>query len=231
MKISLSILLVLLAQHCLFGQVLISLIFGDKLNSDKIEFGLEGGAVFTTLTDIPDAENRIAFDLGFYFNIRLKERLFLGTGVLVKSPMGVDGIAPYPTGDSGLDLLLEDGAVLRKLGYFNVPAMLHYRFKSKLFAEGGVQLGLLNKAVDEFYADVNGGELLFERDVKSVMAKFDMGLVAGMGYRLMEGKSLQLGVRYYEGLLDVMKETDGVRNRALYLFARLPIGAGKKIED
>jgi hypothetical protein len=34
------------------SQVLISLIFGDKLNSPKVEFGLEGGANFSTITNL-----------------------------------------------------------------------------------------------------------------------------------------------------------------------------------
>ena len=38
-------------------QVLISILLGDKLNSGKIEFGLEGGANWSTIKNLDGAKN------------------------------------------------------------------------------------------------------------------------------------------------------------------------------
>ena len=54
------------------SQVLLSLIFGDKLNSDVLEFGLEGGTHFSNISNIEKDKALTVFSLGFYFDIRLK---------------------------------------------------------------------------------------------------------------------------------------------------------------
>ena len=49
MKKSVVIIVLLLFGYQANSQVLISLLFGDKLNSENIEFGLEGGFIFASL--------------------------------------------------------------------------------------------------------------------------------------------------------------------------------------
>jgi len=66
------------------SQILISLLLGDKLNSDNLEFGIEGGFNRSYLSGIPEAEGLNNFHLGFYFDIRIKNEWFLNTGVRVK---------------------------------------------------------------------------------------------------------------------------------------------------
>ncbi len=53
-------------------QVLISILLGDKLNTGKIEFGLEGGANWSTMKNLDQAKSLSTFNLGFYFDIKLK---------------------------------------------------------------------------------------------------------------------------------------------------------------
>ena len=49
------------------GQVLISLLLGDKLNSGKVEFGLEGGVNYPNMRGLSGGSMKGAFNLGFYF--------------------------------------------------------------------------------------------------------------------------------------------------------------------
>ena len=58
------------------GQVIIALLFGEKLNSGKVEFGLVGGPAFTKISNI-ECDKRTGFNLGLYFNIRPDKKLFL----------------------------------------------------------------------------------------------------------------------------------------------------------
>ena len=75
------------------SQVLIALLLGDKLNTGKIEFGLDGGLNFATIDGMESNTWTRNFNLGFYFDIRMKEQWFLNTGVLVKSNFGLDDLS------------------------------------------------------------------------------------------------------------------------------------------
>lgn len=229
-KITFVTLLVLLCAPICQGQILISLLLGDKLNSDKMEFGLEGGLALTTITDIEQAKMKSGLDLGFYFDIRLKNQWFLHTGVLVKSPMGAKNILPYETGNTDLDKLLTESRVTRKFNYFNVPVLLKYKFDNQINVELGPQLGLLYKAVDEFSVSNDDKDvLLYQNKIIKQANKFDIGITAGAGYRLLRGNGVNLGARYYYGLLNVYKDNTGAsqKNSAIYLYAGIPIGIKK----
>jgi hypothetical protein len=211
------------------GQVLISLLLGDKLNSDKLEFGLDGGANFTTLDGVSDANTAIGFHLGFYFDIKVKNAWFLHTGVIVKSPMGAQELAPYELGVADLDSVFVGGDVQRKLQYFNVPVMMKYKFPNNLYAEGGLMLGLLHTAKDEFTNEVDKPkDITFTRDIVDNYYRLDAGMAAGVGYHFMKGNGMNLGVRGYYGLVDITKDSGtSVYNRALYVALGIPIGKGK----
>jgi hypothetical protein len=132
----------LLCSRAANGQVLISLLFGDKLNTGKIEFGLDGGLTLTSTDGLPQAGTLTTWNLGFYFDIKLKDPAWMvHTGVLVKSTLGADHIPVYPLNDPGLDEEFSGGSVTRKLNYFNVPIMLKYRPKGQFFLEGGGAAG------------------------------------------------------------------------------------------
>lgn len=229
-KTLLTICLSLLIQAA-FSQVLISLVFGDKLNTGKIEFGLDGGLSLSTLDGIPGARYRSGLNLGFYFDIKTKNPSWMvSTGVIVKGPMGARGLAPYPLNDPGLDSLFATGSVATQLGYFYVPVTMKYTFKNRIFLRGGIQLGLINGAKDVFTNDVKDQEdLTFKVNRKGDFAALDAGLVAGIGYRLMKGYGMNVGINYYYGVIDV--EADDNRpnqfNRAVYFNVGIPIGKGK----
>jgi hypothetical protein len=215
-----------------YGQVIISLLLGDKLNSENLEFGLDGGAVFNNISNIPGAKSSLGFNLGFYFDFKLKESpLYIHTGVIVKSPVGARGLAPYAIGDEALDSILTAGSVERNLRYFNVPVLLKYRFYKYFFVEAGPMVGLLNKGKDEFVVNIKDeDDLEFTNDIKSEYKKLDFGFMGGLGYKLMQGKGMSLGIRYYAGVVDVLKDNPGEaqRNAAFYIFAGIPIGVKNK---
>jgi hypothetical protein len=212
------------------SQVLISLLFGDMLNSPKIEFGLEGGANFSTISNLEEAKNRTDFNLGFYFDFMLKNPSWaINTGVIVKSSMGADGLPVYSLNDEKLDNAFAGGYVDRKINYFNVPIMMKYKFDNNIYVKAGTQLGLLSKAYDEFNNDYNGQELEYKNKIRDQIHVIDAGLAIGAGYRLMKGNGMNIGVNYYHGLVTVMKgdSSPDQYNRSFYITAGIPIGKGK----
>jgi hypothetical protein len=215
------------------GQVLISLLLGDKLNSGKIEFGLEGGANFMTLGGLPQAKSSTGFNLGFYFDIKVKETPWMvHTGVIVKSSLGSEGLPPYSLNDPDLDKFFASGSVERNFRYFNVPLTAKYNFKNHLSLDGGIMLGLLYKAFDKFSADVNGNKLNYQVDILDQYRRLDAGATAALSYKLMKGLGVNFSMRYYYGLADITKS--GIQpsqyNRSLYIVVGIPIGRGKALK-
>jgi hypothetical protein len=215
------------------SQVVISLLFGDKLNSESIKFGLDGGFAYSNLSNVNSSDNHRGFNLGFYFDFDLNEKsnLFLHTGLMLKSPMGTDGLAPYSLDNAGLDSTYKNGTVNRQLKYINVPLLLRYKFKNHLFVEAGPMLGVMVKATDVFYATVNEDkDQSYKNNVTDQFNWFDAGIQAGIGYQLMKGNGMNIGFRYYYGLMDVVKDnpSDSQKNSSYNIYASIPIGAGEK---
>jgi hypothetical protein len=229
----LTVMTLLLTFSAAQSQVLISLLLGDKLNSGKIEFGLEGGASFLNMTGLPHSNSLNTWNLGFYFDFVTKNpKLFIHSGVLVKTKMGASGIAPYSVNNPAVDDLFSEGSVTRSINYFNVPFLLRYRFYSYFFVEGGIQLGLRYTAYDTLTQAVyESDDLQFKYAVKDNFARLDAGGEGGVGYKLRKGTGMTISAKYYYGFVDVDKVTPGSqKNTAIYLNLSIPIGKAKAAE-
>lgn len=211
------------------SQVIMSLIFGDKLNSPNIEFGLEGGANFSTISNL-DSNYRTDFNLGFYFDFNLKNPSWIfNTGVIVKSTMGADDVTIYSLNDEKLDAIFAEGSIKRTINYFNVPLMIKYKFDNNIYVKAGTQLGLLSTANDMFHQNYYGDDLEYKNNIRDKIHVVDAGLVIGAGYRIKTKYGMNVGLQYYYGLVPLLKGDDSPNqyNRSLYLTAGLPIGKGK----
>ncbi|MCK5103460.1 MAG: PorT family protein [Cyclobacteriaceae bacterium] len=220
------------------SQVLITLLLGDKLNSDGLEFGLEGGFNWTTISGMETNTYARKWNLGFYFDIRMKNQWSFYTGVLVKSNMGVDKLT-----DNDLEFLeatiykdfddpnrRAEGNYSQKMNYFLVPALAKYTFKNNIYAEAGPQFGLMYKAWVEFESDIEGKEAIIKENNKDKINRIDAGLMGGLGYKFRKGPGWTLGAKYYYGLVNVYKDRPGTKNSSIFLKLNIPIGAGKKPE-
>lgn len=229
LKTKLITLALLLAAQFASSQVLISLLFGEKLNSDAIEFGLEGGFAFSDLGAL-EANNRLSsFNLGFYFDIELKDAWRLYTGVLVKSKLGVENLSEPDLFLLGVTPEEQGGSYSQHINNFLVPALIKYRFPNRIYAEAGPQFGLLYKSWVQFDSDIDGTETRIRIENKDVLNTFEVGGVIGAGYRLRPGPAgLTLGIKYYQGFTNAIKGLSGSRNNAIFLKCNIPIGTAKK---
>jgi len=231
MKKSLFIVITFFCITSAQSQVLISLIFGDKLNSEFLEFGLEGGVNFSTISNMESSATNPGFNLGFYFDLRSRKNpaWMINTGVIVKSPMGAQSIPVYSLNNETLDNTFVGGSVNREIRYFNVPILIKYQFKNNIYVKAGPQFGLLAKAFDEFKNEIDDNDVVYKKNIRDQIHVIDAGLAAGLGYHLNVGNGLNFTVQYYYGLVTVMKG-DGPNNqfnRSWYITAGLPIGKGK----
>jgi len=145
MKKYLLIVVLLVAGMAAQSQILITLLLGDKLNSDGLEFGLEGGINWTNISGMETSDYARKWNLGFYFDIRIKNQWSLYTGVLVKSNFGVDKLTDNDlmslgaTNYNNLDTISLTGDYSQKISSFMVPALIRYKFKNHMYFELGPQ--------------------------------------------------------------------------------------------
>ncbi len=217
------------------SQILISLLLGDKLNSDKLEFGLDGGLNRANIRGLDQASSVGRFNIGFYFDFKLKNPAWMmHTGVIVKSTLGAQDIEVYDLNDANLNAAFAGGTVDRRLSYFNVPILIKHQFKNNFFVEAGPMLGLMNKSVDVFTQKVkDADDLSYTMKIRDNYHPLDAGLMLGLGYRLLGGNGMNLGVRYYYGLVDVTLDdtTPDQYNRSLYFSVGIPIGKTPKVKE
>jgi hypothetical protein len=226
----LPVILVLLAATEVRSQVLMSLIFGDKLNTGKVEFGLDGGVNFPDIRGLDEGQRQALFNIGFYFDIKTKNPNWLfHTGVLVKSTLGTSGLPVYSLGNPELDNVFAEGEVRRKINYFNVPIAIKYRVSERIFVLGGIMPALRARAFDVFTNAFQNNDLEFSVDIRDQIHRLDFGLLSGIGYRVFKGYGMNITFRYYYGLTDIVIDDTSPDqfNNSLYLAVGIPIGVAK----
>jgi hypothetical protein len=209
-------------------QVIIALLFGDKLNNGKIEFGLMVSPTLTNITNI-DADIRPGIDFGLYFNMKLSDRFYFHPEAIPKLAFGAKNIAPYSLGDANLDSLYVNGSVNRAVKAIGLPLLMRYRIGGSFFVEAGPQIDLITNAKDIFETKVNDNELSYENKIKEEFTRFDVGYALGIAYKILPGpRAMTVGLRYYGGLTDIMKNETGSQRNSAWLFnLYIPVGAGK----
>ena len=231
MKKYLLIIALLLVGICSQSQVLISLLLGDKLNSDELEFGLEGGFNWSSISGLDAGKSLSTFNIGFYFDIRMKNQWYFYTGVLVKSNLGVDHLSENDLNFLQVDTYEDAGDYSQVLKYFLVPALAKYRFKNFMYVEAGPQVGLMYKSWVEYNADIEGKDATVKEYNKDMINRLDAGIMGGLGYKLLKGTGWTVGVKYYYGFVDVYKDKSGTKNSSLFVKLNIPIGAGEKAKQ
>ena len=216
------------------SQVLISIIFGDKLNSPNLEFGLEGGYNWSNVSGLQTGAPLSTFNLGFYFDFKIKNNFYIYTGVLVKSNLGVSNLTKDDLALLGTQLFLDSnqnqiqGTYAQRMNYFLVPILAKYRWNNNIYVEAGVQAGLMYKSWIQFDANVEGIDAIVNDYNKDQINKIDVGALVGAGYKFKKGPGWSVGIKYYYGFIDVYKNISNTKNSAFFVKVNIPIGAAKK---
>lgn len=212
------------------SQVIISLLFGDKLNSEKITFGLLVGNGWNYLSDYNTSGSLSKFNLGLYLNFRLNEKLFLQFDAMAKYNLGAKKLPVYSLGDVALDSLFATGSVERNSKYFALIPTIQYRFFSNFNFEIGTQISMRLKSTDVFSVGRTGGDLKFEKKITDMSTLFDIGATGGISYQI-GGSGVKIGARYYYGFIDIFSADEGHNaNTSIQLSGYIPIGRKKALE-
>ncbi len=216
------------------SQILITLLLGDKLNSDKLEFGIEGGLNWASISSLETSTYQPNWNLGFYFNFKMNDAWYINTGVLVKSSLGVNKLTDSDLNKLGATIYHDqegsriNGNYSQKMNYFLVPVLAKYKFKNHIYLEMGPQFGLMYRSWIQFDSDLEGSDMIIKDYNKEKLNKIDAGAIIGAGYRLFKGTGWTIGVKYYYGFIDVYKNIAESNNSSVFVKLNIPVGAGVK---
>jgi hypothetical protein len=233
MKKFVLIILVMAFAQVGHSQILISLIFGDKLNTDAIEFGLDGGLNISWMNGFESTSPVYDFNLGFYFDFRLKNQWYINTGVEVKSNVGLNNLTENDVAILDPTFIYSDSGTYRQqVNYFEVPANIKYRFKNHFYVKAGPQFALRGKSSLVFEGETNNKDVEISSKNGTLFDRFQISALAGIGYKLKQGEGMYIEVRYYYGLTNAFKGDDfNVRNSSMYFNVGIPIGKDKKPKE
>ncbi len=201
------------------------------LNSDKFELGINLAGNLQTVTGWEGASNRFAIGFGIYGTIKLSDKFSLQPELLFKDPRGAAGLPPETFGNANLDPLLANSTATVKLAYVSIPVIIKYTVTPKLSLGFGPQIGILSSAKKVYVAEVYDPEdLTFKEDIKSDINDLDLALAFNLEYKLLKKKGIHIGLRYYLGLTDIVKDNTGdpVKNSVFQINLGIPIGGHKK---
>ena len=222
--------IILLTCLCKLGssQVVIALLFGDKLNTGTLEFGIVVAPGSTDISNI-ESKRRDNLSLGIYFNIHPDKKFFFHIEGIAKGSFGAEKLVPYPLGNDTLNDLFADASVERKIKAFSLPILGRFAITPKFFIEAGIQPDMMLKSKDIFTSKVNDNELTYTRIISDEVALLDFGVAGGLFYKFSKDKrSMGIGIRYFQGLTDILPASIGNQaNNAFQINVTIPIGAGK----
>jgi len=211
------------------SQIIVALLFGDKLNTGTLEFGLVASPAITNITNSA-SESRSGFNLGLFFNIHPEKKFFIHLELTAKGALGAENIAPYSTGNDSLDRLFNEGSVERIIKSFNVTPLGRYAFSKQFFVDGGFQTNLMFKPKDVFHSTVNDNDLEYSIKIDEQITRLDFCLAGGLFYKFRpDRRSMGIGIRYVHGLTDINKLQTGTQaNTAWMATFTIPVGAAPK---
>lgn len=211
------------------SQVLIALVFGDKLNTPNIEFGLNTGLNISTLANHPDPQYATGIHLGLYFNFKLGDHFYLHPEFSFLDYMGTRG-----TDNRDLpDPIFENETLKtwKKLDYMTLVILPRYKLTNQLYFEGGLHTSMLINAEDMIMVQPKDkAELSYKNYIKDQITWGDLGFDVGLGYKFGKGEGVNLSLRYSHGFINTLvdKTLPAEYNRALKIHFGIPIGVGKE---
>lgn len=208
------------------SQILLSILFGDKLNSDGMEFGLDIGMNISNLEGFSETTYSPSWNLGFGLDIRIKNQWSLSTGTRVKNTMLAKGISLAEANALGYDFITLEEATdyYMRMSQIQVPVLLRKRFGRIYLEAGGTAALNAASSMVKFY-EVSGRQLLETIDNHSDMRLIEFGFSGGLGYDFSEGKGLVGGFRYYQSLTNAFHNYSPYRWRMYDFYVQFPIGA------
>lgn len=216
------------------SQVLIALLFGDKLSTERAQFGLNVSAGLTGLTGVSSRFD-FGWAIGLYLEIALRPRIHLLPELVMKMPAGardmdstIPGYSIDTLGDPALGMVEEQGSVQRSMTYLALSVVAR-------FALGPIGLGVgpqgsIRTQRTELVSLERGDQTVtIETSSGNFAQRWDAGLLGTLDFPFsphLGMRSVRLRAKGYYGLVDTVKGEGGpaMRNWYFLLGVDIPIG-------
>ncbi|WP_224483313.1 porin family protein [Robertkochia aurantiaca] len=228
MKKQLSVILFLLVIFPVQSQILMSLIFGDDLNSEKMAFGIHLDQAWNQYSGLEEGKPLRTFNMGLFFTRKFDDHWKGNLMMLAKYKKGISELSAYGLGDDNLDASFSEAQVSREINYLSIPVTIQYMADFGGFLEAGPQLSFRTRARDIFTVSDGKDQLVYINRIDEEVTRWDFGFVVGTGIYLGPEKLTAVGFRYHGGFTDILKNESGNQvNMQWSIFVQIPIGRGK----
>lgn len=210
------------------SQVLMSLLFGDDLNSETNLFGIHLNESTNHFSNYSDTKDLRSFNLGLFFGHKFNDKYMLNLEMLAKYRRGVKGIPFTESDNPDINSLFAESTAARTINYLSVPISFRYYHTERLFLEMGPQVSMRLKAWDIFEVEESNDLMEYRRDIRDQVSKFDLGYLIGIGMMIGKDKINAIGIRHHKGFNDALKDQAGSQKHSQWaVYANLPVGRGK----
>jgi len=215
------------------SQVMWMIIFGDKLSNDKMQSGANISVSMATFSGLRGAEYQPSWALGGYTEISLTSHWKLQPEFIFKSPTGASNLSSYFQISGLPDSLFSNSKVYVDVVNFSIPIYIKYKTKYVGFGIGPqISLAYTSKLVEKGKTAF-GQEITVKDKFKSRMHLIDFGFTGLVEFYLTPQKqaaSMRIGLKYYYGITNPLKDYSGVHNSVFMLSFGIPIISKKKPE-
>ena len=131
------------------AQVLIALLFGDKLQTETFEFGIRAGVNGTSFTTLEGVSMKPGLAIGMYGTKFLSDRFAIQPEASFLAPRGAQDMPRRLSEALYIDSLLSDASTTRSLAYVEIPILARYYLTHNISIGAGPQIGWLRSANDK----------------------------------------------------------------------------------
>lgn len=183
------------------------------VQAQEVRLGAKGGVNFANISgDIDDTKSITGFHIGGLVEIPISERFSVQPEILY-SAQG----SKYEESGTELGIFYSVKEEL-KLDYLQVPIMAKFYVIEGLAIEAGPQIGFLVSSKAKAETTIGGVTVSGEEEDLDDVAKLDLGIGAGVSYRLPMG--VFFGARYNHGFLNINDSgNDKITNSVIQLSA------------
>lgn len=215
------------------GQVLLGILFGDKVTTEKFHLGVDAGLNLSNLSGVDGTGVKPGLLFGLFGEWRFADHFYLQPELLPFFKVGASDLPPGGPTVPPLDSLAAGTSPSRRMNYFAIPIIVKYAVMEKKLHLGlGPQVGFLTGA-DDTYEGVAANTITVTEDVEESLSSTDAGIVFHVEYKFRGQFGASVAGRFYMGLTDTIKDNpgDAVYNRVFSILASIPIGGDPTEED
>jgi hypothetical protein len=203
------------------GQVIISILFGEQLNSGKMEFGLITGANVSTITGMEDAKPLPTFKLGLFLDYNIGKRWVGSFEANVKSTLGyvnfTESESLFPVQDS---VIVGSNYTARTISVLQCPIYMNYKLTDQWSIGAGGYLSYQHGTRDFIDYTYKSTDLTIEQSFSGFINRIDAGVVGAVSYHFKKRESGYpgIGLRFKTnyGLRDVFNEKTSLSGNNLW---------------